>query len=108
MSDGTALAAQSAAMTRRTATSTLLASLALAGCMGDGAEVERDDYIDDGVGAFTSDQAVLVDFAFDGELTTAAYGNWRTQIKSQLMYTVGQLNGEPGVARLDKVVTTNL
>jgi hypothetical protein len=57
---------------------------------------------------FSSDVATLLDFEFDGELTTAVYGNWTGQIRAQLMYTVGHLNGERSVARLDKLKLTNV
>jgi hypothetical protein len=52
---------------------------------------------------FTSDVATLMNFEFDGELTSATNGNWTGQIRAQLMYTVGHLNGERSVARLDKL-----
>lgn len=56
---------------------------------------------------FTSDVATLLDFDFDGELTSTSGSNVKGQVRAQLMYTVGHLNGEPGVARLDKLVLTN-
>jgi hypothetical protein len=52
---------------------------------------------------FTSDVATLLDFEFDGELTSSQSSNLTGQIKAQLLYTVGSLNAEPGVARLDKL-----
>jgi hypothetical protein len=51
---------------------------------------------------FTSDVATLMDFAFSGELTSSSGTNSKGQIRAQLMYTVGQLNGQKSVARLDK------
>jgi len=56
---------------------------------------------------FTSDVATLLDFDFDGELTSTSGSNVKGQVRAQLMYTVGHFNGEPGVARLDKLVLTN-
>src|SRR5262249_8471084 len=56
---------------------------------------------------FTSDVATLMDFDFDGELTSTSGTNVKGQVRAQLMYTVGHLNAEPGVARLDKLVLTN-
>lgn len=53
---------------------------------------------------FTSDVATLLDFDFDGELYSSSGANVKGQVRAQLMYTVGHLNGEPGVARLDKLV----
>jgi hypothetical protein len=56
---------------------------------------------------FTSDVATLMDFEFDGELTSNSGTNLKGQVRSQLMFTVGHLNGERSVARLDKLVLTN-
>jgi hypothetical protein len=56
---------------------------------------------------FTSDVATLMDFDFDGVLTSSSGSNVKGQVRAQLMYTVGHLNGEPGVARLDKLVLSN-
>jgi len=56
---------------------------------------------------FTSDVATLLDFDFDGELTSSSGTNVKGQIRAQLMYLVGHLNAEPGVARLDKLVVTS-
>ena len=52
---------------------------------------------------FTSDVATLLDFEFDGELTSSQSTNVSGQVRAQLLYTVGSLNAEPGVARLDKL-----
>ncbi len=57
---------------------------------------------------FTSDVATLLDFEFDGELSTTSIASPRTQIKAQLMYTVGHINAEPGVARLERVTLTSI
>ena len=57
---------------------------------------------------FTSDVATLLDFEFDGELTSSTAGNTKGQIRAQMLYTVGHLNAEPGVARLDKLVTSGV
>jgi hypothetical protein len=56
---------------------------------------------------FTSDVATLMDFAFSGELTSSSATNLKGQVRSQLMFTVGQLNGENSVARLDKLTLTS-
>jgi hypothetical protein len=53
---------------------------------------------------FTSDVATLLDFDFDGELVSSSGANVKGQVRAQLLYTVGHLNAEPGVARLDKLV----
>src|SRR6266568_8149469 len=99
------------ATTNRLLASALLALAAFpAGCgdnlsgqIGDGVERPNAELEQ----PFTSDVATLVDFAFDGELTSTSGTNIRGQVRAQLMYTVGHLNGEPGVARLDKLVVSN-
>ena len=57
---------------------------------------------------FTSAVATLLDAEFSGELTTSSTLNLRKQIKTQLFYSVGQLNAEPGVARLERLTLTNI
>ncbi|MBW2529037.1 MAG: hypothetical protein JRI23_32975 [Deltaproteobacteria bacterium] len=71
-------------------------SLALAAC---GGELGPDTQID----PFTSDKATLLDFEFDGELVTDQSASSAAAIENQLMYTIGQLNGDGGVGRLDAV-----
>src|SRR5688572_11341670 len=56
---------------------------------------------------FTSDVATLLDFVFSGELTSSSGSNIRGQVRAQLLFTVGHLNHEKSVARLDKLVLTN-
>jgi hypothetical protein len=56
---------------------------------------------------FTSDVATLLDFDFDGELTSSSGSNIKGQVRAQMMFTIGHLNGESGAARLDKLVLTN-
>lgn len=58
--------------------------------------------------ADSSVQAVIVDFEWDGEaLVDYAYDTERT-IEDQLLYTIGHLNGESSVGRLDKLELTNV
>jgi len=52
---------------------------------------------------FTSDVATLLTFEFDGVLTTSTPASPKSQIRAQLLYTVGQLNAQSSVARLDRV-----
>jgi len=56
---------------------------------------------------FTSDVATLLDFVFNGELTSTSGSNIKGQVRAQLLFTVGHLNHEKSVARLDKLVLTN-
>ncbi len=57
---------------------------------------------------FSSARATLLTFEFDGTLTAPWQSNTTKLIKDQLFYTVGQLNAHESVARLDKVVLTNV
>lgn len=57
---------------------------------------------------FTSDVATLMDFEFDGELTSSSNSNQKGQIRAQLMFLVGHINGEPGVAHLEGATLTNI
>ncbi|MEO7093108.1 MAG: hypothetical protein ABI175_07655 [Polyangiales bacterium] len=57
---------------------------------------------------FASDVATLLQFEFDGELTTSQSANATGAIKAQMFFTVGHLNGEPGVSRLDKLVLSTV
>src|SRR6185436_625692 len=56
---------------------------------------------------FTSASATLDDLEFDGELTTAD-GDPQQAIKDQMLFTIGQLNGDVGVGRLDKISVSNI
>ncbi len=49
----------------------------------------------------SSVEAVFLEFDFDAELFTTSQWGPERQIESQLLYTIGQLNGDRGVARLD-------
>ncbi|MGZ3416903.1 MAG: hypothetical protein ACXVEE_03505 [Polyangiales bacterium] len=56
---------------------------------------------------FTSDVATLLDFELDGELLTSNATNVKSQVRAQMLFTVGQINGEKGVARLDRLTVTS-
>ncbi len=58
--------------------------------------------------AFTSAQATLLTFEIDGELSAPWQSGTTKLIKSQLFYTVGPLNAHDSVARLDRVVLSNV
>ena len=47
---------------------------------------------------YTSASAKLLDFEFDGEVTSAG-GDAEQTIRDQMLFTIGQLNGEVGVGR---------
>jgi hypothetical protein len=57
---------------------------------------------------FTSDVATLMDFEFDGQLTTNTSTNSTGAIRAQMMFMVGHINGEGGVARLNKLALTKV
>jgi hypothetical protein len=58
--------------------------------------------------ADSSAEAVFVDMTFDGELLASSSFNPKRHIDEQLLYTIGHLNGDRAVGRLDKVVLTNV
>jgi hypothetical protein len=69
-----------------------------AGCEGD--ESSEQD--------FTSAQATLMTFTFDGELVTTETFDLEQTIQDQLLYTIGHLNGNNSVGRLDTVKISNI
>ena len=77
----------------------LVGSLVTGGC-DDGTDAVEDD--------FSSAQATLLEFEFDGELVTTDTWNLEQTIEDQLLYTIGQLNGSRAVGRLDAVTLTNV
>ena len=54
-------------------------------------------------GAFSSNQATLLDFEFDGELVTDSSWDEKQTIQDQLLYTIGHLNEQKSVGRIDKL-----
>jgi hypothetical protein len=58
--------------------------------------------------ADSSSVAVFLDFEFDGELVTGYTYNVKGVIEDQLLYTVGQLNGDRSVSRIDRLELTNI
>jgi hypothetical protein len=50
---------------------------------------------------FSSDIATLLDFEFQGELVAPSSFNAERYIEDQLLYSIGQLNGNRSVGRLD-------
>jgi hypothetical protein len=59
---------------------------------------------------FSSNQATQLDFEFDGELVSAGmgFGGADSIIKDQMLYTIGHLNGDNAVGRLDRLVLSNV
>ena len=58
--------------------------------------------------ADSSAVAVFLDFEFDGEAYTSSTWQIEKQIEDQMLYTMGQLNGERAVGRLDKLVLSDV
>ena len=58
---------------------------------------------------FSSNQATLLDFEFDGELyVTGSAWSPKAYVDEQLLYTIGHLNGNKSVGRLDTVQVTQI
>src|SRR5829696_1789253 len=83
--------------------SSLALALFVVGCSA--ASTEDADSTDQN---FSSREAVQLDFELDGELFTDSTFNARAKIQDQFLYTIGQLNGERSVGRLDKLTLTNV
>jgi len=52
--------------------------------------------------------ATVLDFEFDGSLVTDAAWDTRRVVQDQLLYTIGHLNGDKSVGRLDRLTLTNV
>ncbi|MDB4994557.1 MAG: Alkaline serine protease [Myxococcaceae bacterium] len=76
------------------------------GCSSGGDAPSEDDDVDEG--AYTSASGTLQNVEFDGQLLTSGGFDPKKEIESQMYFTIGQFNGESGVARLDKMTITNL
>jgi hypothetical protein len=57
---------------------------------------------------FSSAEATLLDFEFDGELVTSNSFGMAQVIEDQLLYTIGQLNGNRSVGRLDALELSDI
>jgi hypothetical protein len=84
----------------------LAALTALAGCSGAqdaGDEGNTND-------KYSSNQATLLMFEFDGELVGSggAFGDAKSLINDQMLYTIGHLNEDRSVGRLDKIELTDV
>lgn len=84
-----------------------LIALLSATAIGCAADTEAGDASEDD-SAFSSNQATLMDFEFQGELLTKDSWSARSEIDSQMLYTIGHLNTNKSVARLDKLTLTDV
>jgi len=72
-------------------------------------QLSPDDYVKGEEGKEDSSAlATVLDFEFDGELLTDYAWDTRRVIQDQLLYTIGHLNGNKAVGRLDKLDLTNV
>lgn len=73
-------------------------------------DVQRDAQVKGGVDgkADSSVVATFVDMSFKGSLITNSSWRPESQIEDQLLYTIGHLNGDNGVGRLDKLSLSNV
>jgi hypothetical protein len=89
-----------------------LAGILSAGCMADTGDDDDRRHRDEGTEAdserFSSAIATLLVFDFDGEVVATTYSNAVGKVRAQLLYTVGHLNAESGVSRLNAVKLTKV
>ncbi len=76
----------------------------------DALAVERSAQVKGGIDgkADSSVVATFVDMSFSGSLITTSSWRPESQIEDQLLYTIGHLNGDNGVGRLDKLTLSNV
>lgn len=67
-----------------------------------------DDAVESNEDDFTSNEATLLEFEFDGKLVTTDTFDLESTINDQLLYTIGHLNGDRAVGRLDTVRITDI
>ena len=81
-----------------------LLTLALPGCADEvaGEDAEASDQ------NFSSKEAVQLDFEFDGELVTDSSWGADQKIQDQFLYTIGHLNHDRSVGRLDRLALSNV
>jgi hypothetical protein len=82
-----------------------LACLTFLGCAtenGAGEDAESSDQ------DFSSREAVQLDFELDGELVSDSNWNPKQSIQDQFLYTIGHLNADRSVGRLDRLALTNI
>jgi hypothetical protein len=79
-------------------------------CLAIGCAASSDDDVKSGEDDFSSSQATLLDFEFNGEVQTSGtfFGGAQAIINDQMLYTIGQLNGDDSVGRLDRLKLSNI
>jgi len=88
-------------------------TLSLAACQAAPEGDPQGDYdkaggVDENGKADSSAVSTILDFEFDGELTTSSSFGLDGTVRDQMLYTIGQLNGNRAVGRLDRLTLTNI
>jgi hypothetical protein len=95
--------------TRTFVAAALTSLIAAAGCETDTLEVSPEDMTKPGEGKWdTSVEALFVDMEFDGTLFASSSFNPQQTIQNQMLYTIGHLNGDRSVGRLDRLTLTDI
>ena len=95
--------------TLMTAALTATTLLAATGCETETLEVAAEDMTKPGEGKWdTSVEALFVDMEFDGTLLASSSFNPQQTIQNQMLYTIGHLNGDRSVGRLDRLTLTDI
>jgi hypothetical protein len=86
----------------------VLPILAIACAPSQGDAEESEDFEGDEAN-FSSNQAELLDFKFEGEISTSdQVWDAKQIINDQMLYTIGHLNGDRSVGRLDRLQLTDV
>ena len=81
----------------------------VAGCDTETLEVAPEDMTKPGEGKWDSSvEALFVDMEFDGALFSTSSFNPSQTIQNQMLYTIGHLNGDRSVGRLDRLTITDI
>jgi hypothetical protein len=95
--------------TRPILSAALTALIGAAGCETETLEVAPEDMTKPGEGKWdTSVEALFVDMEFDGTLFASSSFNPQQTIQNQMLYTIGHLNGDRSVGRLDRLTLTDI
>lgn len=95
--------------TRMMTSAALAALIGAAGCQPDTLDVAAEDMTKPGEGKWDSSvEALFVDMDFDGTLFATSSFNPQQTIQNQMLYTIGHLNGDRSVGRLDRLTLTDI
>ncbi|MBT8491462.1 MAG: hypothetical protein KJO07_00265 [Deltaproteobacteria bacterium] len=91
---------------KKTLASALFASLAATGCASDGVSTDGFQKKGDPRKGDASAEATFVNMEFDGEVVTDFSFDAKSTVEDQMLYTIGHLNGDRSVGRLDQLQLT--